>query len=147
MIMMTLLATAFTVTYSLRLFILTITKSGCRGAGIYSVELWGTSGPIRVLFLLAVIRGALMGWIFVPSFIISLPKLAKLIIFAFIIIYVSYWVMVGSVGISAEVFNKVLFKISVLGFLASLWWLRNLAVKWLSLLKSGGKFVKLLDQG
>jgi len=34
-----------------------------------------------VLFIFAVVRGALIGWLYIPSFIVRLPGFVKLIIF------------------------------------------------------------------
>jgi branched-subunit amino acid transport protein AzlD len=60
-IVITFLATIFTVTYSLRLFMYIVTKRGNRGAVLNSIEMWIASGPMRVLFIFAVVRGAMMG--------------------------------------------------------------------------------------
>jgi len=55
------LATAFTVSYSLRLFILMVINFGFLGIAVYSIEGWVRLTPISVLFIFAVVRGSIIG--------------------------------------------------------------------------------------
>jgi hypothetical protein len=71
----------------------------------------------------------------------------KLIILVFILLYTFYWVAAGSINLNTKVFGKTFLGISVIGFFSSLWWLGNLATKWLYILGVGGRFIKILDQG
>jgi len=71
----------------------------------------------------------------------------KLIILVFILLYTSYWVAAGSINLNTKVFGKTFLGILVIGFFSSLWWLGNLATKWLYILGVGGRFIKILDQG
>jgi NADH-ubiquinone oxidoreductase chain 5 len=55
------LSTAFTVSYSLRLFLLIVIKCGYLGLAISSIEGWDRLSPMSVLFVFAVVRGAIIG--------------------------------------------------------------------------------------
>jgi NADH-ubiquinone oxidoreductase chain 5 len=55
------LATAFTVIYSLRLFLLVVVKYGFLGLSVSSIEGWDRLIPMRVLFVFAVVRGSIIG--------------------------------------------------------------------------------------
>jgi len=146
-IILILLATIFTVTYSLRLFIFLTTKSGNRGVSLGLIEVWNTSAPIRILFIFATIRGAITGWFFIPSYVVNLSFMVKIIIFGFIIFYVGYWLVMGSMDFLLKLVRVGVAGLMISGFNSRLWWLRNLAVRWFSLLNLGGIALKTIDQG
>jgi len=58
---MILLATAFTVTYSLRLLFMLIKSPQVLNRVIGGIEDLNTIGSMRVLFFFAVVRGSIMG--------------------------------------------------------------------------------------
>jgi len=101
-ILIVLLATAFTVTYSIRLFLILTFKFRRLNLGIRGIESVNCLGPMRTLFVLSVVGGSLIGWMWMPNFLINLGFIVKILIFRFIVFYlVNQWVM----GLSSLVVN------------------------------------------
>jgi len=55
------LATVFTISYSLRLFFIIVSRPGLLGVIVGVIEGWERLGPMRLLFMSAVVRGSLIG--------------------------------------------------------------------------------------
>jgi len=99
------MATAFTVSYSLRLVLILMRKFGVRVALAGPVETLRSLGPIRVLYVAAVVRGAVMGWSHLPGLVVSLLLEARIIILLFIGVYSVCYVgmdrvLLGFMGVS-----------------------------------------------
>jgi len=125
-----LLATAFTVTYSVRLLLVLVVRAGRLGLGVVSIETFLSLGPMRVLFVFAVVRGAGMGWLFMPNTMVNLGLASKIIVFGFV---VGFRLLAGGFRVRLQVGLGVYFRSLIEGvvgaFSSSLWWLRNLFVK------------------
>lgn len=76
---------------------------------------------MSVLFIFAVVRGALIGWLYIPSFIVRLPGFVKLIIFLFIILYSLFWLKNKVTELKINLFNNKGAGLAFLGFYSSLW--------------------------
>jgi hypothetical protein len=105
---------------------------------------------MSVLFVFAVVRGAIIGWFFLPGIIINLPFFVKIIIFLFIISFTFNRVAQTMMGELVKIFK--LFFVYYLAncralFYSSLWWLRVLAVKWVTFIEVGRKLVRVGDHG
>nr|QIT06464.1 NADH dehydrogenase subunit 5 [Mesaphorura yosii] len=148
MFLLTLLATVFTITYSFRLFSVLMMGTGQQTSGILSsLEVFMSLGPMGVLFIFAVVSGALMGWFFMPNFLINLPYYLKMMIFGFTLWYIFSLLSFMKIVNSVKSLNQGRYILSFKFYFSSFWWLASLSVSWLSWVKLGGKLAKILDQG
>ena len=146
-LVLVLLSTAFTISYSFRLFSITTIKFGYLKVGLRSIETFLSLLPIRFLFILAVVRGSLIGWFFIPGIIINLFLVIKLLILGFFLLYLFYQGVLGS-----KIFNffdstKNVFELLSGVFFSSFWLLIWISVNWSWPMKLGGQLIKLNDQG
>jgi len=85
---------------------------------------------MRVLYVFAVVRGAGMGWLFMPNTMVNLGLISKIIVFGFV---VGFRLLAGGFRVRLQAGMGVYFRSLSEGvagaFSSSLWWLRNLFVK------------------
>uniref|UniRef100_A0AAU6PTE9 NADH-ubiquinone oxidoreductase chain 5 n=1 Tax=Homidia sp. TaxID=3054010 RepID=A0AAU6PTE9_9HEXA len=144
MVVMIIVGTFFTVTYSIRLiFYLYLKNLGLKkfcGLGEDLVMVL----PMGVLFILASSGGSMMAWVYFPGYFILLPLLFKLMILIGSLIF-SWLILEEMVSISLKMNNLVQ---SLSYFLGGMWFLPFFSTGLIiPSLKIGAFLVKFLDQG
>jgi NADH-ubiquinone oxidoreductase chain 5 len=127
------LGTIFTISYSIRLFLLRLFRRGGSSFVKSGVESRVMLGPMRVLFLLAMTFGAVLSWCLIPVVFIFIPRVVKLLM---LFVFIGLIVRSGLVRVKAtlEGLNygglNLLGRhwLKVMGFLGSIWWLGGVSV-------------------
>lgn len=138
------LATIFTLTYSLRLCYYLFLKSLGVSSFLRVEEEVGIITPISLLFILSVLAGSLMSWFYFPFVFIYLPFLVKIL--------VMFSLMLISLLIVAGLSNKKLIVSPVtrvaVYFMGSIWLLPYISTfVFMPLTKIGEGILKMMDQG
>nr|YP_010139271.1 NADH dehydrogenase subunit 5 [Tullbergia mixta]QQK54725.1 NADH dehydrogenase subunit 5 [Tullbergia mixta] len=147
MVVLVVLATFFTITYSIRLFMFVVEKPLAGASVKTGMESWVMAFPMGLLFSLAVVSGSLLGWWFIPPLVYVLPEAMKVLILAFMSLAVGVGVL--SLGVLNWLGGLNMFiVVSVVHYMGSMWWLSLMSSNsWGLVLSLGAKFLKYFDQG
>jgi len=137
------LATIFTLSYSIRLSWLIFIGAGSKKNLILEEDL-GSILPIRFLIFLSIFAGGWLRFFLIPSYIIFLPSIFKICVFFFLgAIFLIYFNILKLNLIHENKYYK-----KILYYIRSIWFLPYLTrFLFFPALKSGLFFLKFIDQG
>jgi len=143
-ILVVVLGTLFTATYSTRLLFYLYFKNFGSKINICLAELRGMVVPIGALFFVSVFAGSYISWLFIPPIFIFLPMFFKTMILR--------GIFFGSYFIFIMIYNLILVQFKNLGdtvhFISRIWFMPILSTYFLvPPLYLGNLLIKYLDQG